>query len=116
MNIEDFGTHARRAATLLKVLGNDRRLLILCALVDGEKTVGDLEVLSGLRQSALSQHLARLRKEGLVATRRVAQHVHYRLVSGEAMAIIETLAAAYCQPPQGTPPPARSAESPPAAR
>lgn len=96
MNVDRLSQHAVRAATVLKALGNDRRLLILCALADGERTVGDLEARVGLGQSALSQHLARLRRDGLVTTRRAAQHIHYRLAGDEVMAIIETLARLYC--------------------
>jgi DNA-binding transcriptional ArsR family regulator len=96
MNVDRLPQHAVRAATVLKALGNDRRLLILCALADGERTVGDLEARVGLGQSALSQHLARLRRDGLVTTRRAAQHIHYRLAGEEVMAIIETLARLYC--------------------
>ena len=96
MNVDRLPEHAVRAATVLKALGNDRRLMILCALADGERTVGDLEARVGLGQSALSQHLARLRRDGLVETRRAAQHIHYRLSGDEVMAIIETLARLYC--------------------
>jgi DNA-binding transcriptional ArsR family regulator len=96
VNVDRLHEHTVRAAALLKALGNDRRLLILCSLVGGEKTVGELEAKVGLGQSALSQHLARLRRDGLVATRRAAQHIHYRLASSEVLAVIETLAALYC--------------------
>ncbi len=96
MNIDRLPQHALRAATVLKALGNERRLLILCALVEAERTVGELESRVGLGQSALSQHLARLRRDGLVATRRAAQNIHYRLASDEVVAIIETLARLYC--------------------
>ncbi|MBB4285248.1 ArsR/SmtB family transcription factor [Roseospira goensis] len=105
MDVERLHAHTARAAALLKALGNDRRLLILCTLVGGEKTVGELEAKVGLGQSALSQHLARLRRDGLVATRRAAQHIHYRLASAEVVAIIETLAALYCPAPAAAPPP-----------
>jgi len=96
VNVDRLHEHTARAAALLKALGNDRRLLILCSLVGGEKTVGELEAKVGLGQSALSQHLARLRRDGLVATRRAAQHIHYRLASTEVLAVIETLATLYC--------------------
>lgn len=103
MNVDRLYEHSARAAAVLKALGNDRRLLILCALVGGERTVGDLEAKAGLSQSALSQHLARLRRDKLVATRRVGQHIHYRIASEEVLAIIETLARLYCPAP-GAPP------------
>jgi DNA-binding transcriptional ArsR family regulator len=79
MNIETFSDSASRAAELLKMMGNEKRLMILCQLVNGEKSVGELEGLIGLKQSALSQHLAKLRAQRLVATRRVSQTVYYRL-------------------------------------
>ncbi|MBB4264630.1 ArsR/SmtB family transcription factor [Roseospira visakhapatnamensis] len=96
MNVDRLHAHTARAAALLKALANDRRLRILCTLADGERTVGALEATVGLGQSALSQHLARLRREGLVATRREAQHIHYRLTSPEAQVIIDALANLYC--------------------
>lgn len=66
-------------ANLLKVLSNDRRLQILCLLAEDELSVGDIQRLVGLSQSALSQHLARLRQDGVVCTRRDAQNIYYRL-------------------------------------
>lgn len=100
MNITDFASSAKTAAALLRALGNDRRLMILCQLSTGEKTVSALEPLVGLRQSALSQHLAKLRRERLVGTRREGQHVYYRLVSPEARQLIEALAGLYCPTPR----------------
>lgn len=98
MDITDFASSAKAAAALLRVLGNDRRLMILCELSTGEKTVGALESAVGLRQSALSQHLAKLRSEGLVSTRREAQHIYYQVTSEAALQLIETLAGLYCAP------------------
>lgn len=88
--------NARRASTLLKAMSNQHRLMILCQLVPGEKCVGDLESIIGLSQSALSQHLARLRRDGLVQTRRDAQTIYYSLNGEEASAVIETLYGLYC--------------------
>ncbi len=96
MNVDHLHAHTARAAALLKALANDRRLLILCTLLDGERTVSELEAKVGLGQSALSQHLARLRRDGLVTTRRAAQHIHYRLASPEAQVILDALASLYC--------------------
>lgn len=96
MNIEIFSDKASHAAELLKMMGNERRLMILCQLGNGEKSVGELEGLIGLKQSALSQHLAKLRAEKLVATRRVSQTVYYRLASEEVSALINTLYGLYC--------------------
>lgn len=96
MNIETFSDKASRAAELLKMMGNEKRLMILCQLGNGEKSVGELEGLIGLKQSALSQHLAKLRAEKLVATRRVSQTVYYRLASEEVSTLINTLYGLYC--------------------
>lgn len=96
MNVESLYQSARRATSLLKAMGNTRRLLILCQLLRGEKNVGELEDLIGLSQSALSQHLARLRKDGLVRTRRSAQTIYYSLAGEEAKAVISTLYHLYC--------------------
>jgi len=93
-----FAAKAGEAATLLKALAHEARLMVLCQLVDGEHSVGALLELSGLSQSALSQHLARLRKEGLVATRREAQTIYYRLADPKAARVLETLATIYCPP------------------
>lgn len=94
--IQTIQDNARRASTLLKAMSNQHRLMILCQLVPGEKCVGDLEQIIGLSQSALSQHLARLRRDGLVHTRREAQTIHYSLAGEEASAVIETLYGLYC--------------------
>ena len=90
--------NARLASALLKAMGNERRLVILCHLASGEKSVSELERLVGLSQSALSQHLARLRRDGVVATRRSAQMIYYSLTGPEARAIMETLYRLYCAP------------------
>lgn len=88
---------AEEASVLLKALGNAQRLRVLCLLASGEMTVGQInERLADLSQSALSQHLAKLRDEGLVSTRREAQTVWYDLCDGPAHAIIETLYGIYC--------------------
>lgn len=93
---EVFAAGASRAASFLKALANENRLMILCQLGDGERTVGELVRLVGLEQSALSQHLARLRDEGLVATRRDGQSVYYRLNSREVVDVIDVLARHFC--------------------
>lgn len=104
INVNDLRENARRASVLLKAMSNERRLLILCHLAASEKSVGELEKLVGLSQSALSQHLARLRRDGLVATRRAAQTIFYSLSGEEPQAVMATLHALYCG---GNPPPAR---------
>ena len=91
---------AETAAQLLKTLGNPQRLRVLCLLVDNELSVGQInEELPDLSQSALSQHLARLREEGLVRTRREAQTIWYALESGPAETIIAALYGIYCGKP-----------------
>ncbi len=88
--------NARRASALLKAMSNEHRLMILCQLLHGERSVGELERLIGLSQSALSQHLARLRRDDLVRTRRQAQTIFYSLHGDEASAVISTLYGLYC--------------------
>ncbi|PWC35787.1 metalloregulator ArsR/SmtB family transcription factor [Azospirillum sp. TSO35-2] len=98
MKIEDLQANARRASALLKAMCNERRLLILCHLSQGERSVGEMEELVGLSQSALSQHLARLRRDKLVRTRRSAQNIYYSLNGHEAQTIMATLHGLYCTP------------------
>lgn len=93
-----FEESAGRAATLLRLLANEKRLMIVCQLADGELAVGDIQSRIGLSQSALSQHLALLRAEGIVATRREGQAIFYRLDDPAAMRVIETLAELFCPP------------------
>ncbi len=93
-----FEESAGRAATLLRLLANEKRLMVLCQLADGELPVRDIQERVGLSQSALSQHLARLREDGIVATRREGQTIHYRIASHDAMRVIETLAELFCPP------------------
>lgn len=100
LDIEQFKASACDAARLLRALSNERRLMILCQLGDGERSVGELQSLVGLSQSALSQHLAVLRQQGVVATRREGQTIYYRVVDAAAMKVVATLAAVFCPPPQ----------------
>src|SRR4051812_33177513 len=89
---------ADQASELLKSLANRHRLLILCQLVDGERSVGDLAAFLGARDSTVSQHLALLRKDGLVQARREAQTIYYAIASVSAQRVLETLFAIYCSP------------------
>lgn len=89
-------SHAADAARLLKALGNENRLLVLCLLAEGEMSVGDLNERIPLSQSALSQQLSRLRSDGLVRTRREAQTIYYSLCPGPADRIIHVLHDIYC--------------------
>lgn len=100
VELEQLQENARRASSLLKAMSNEHRLLILCQLLDGERSVGELERLIGLSQSALSQHLARLRRDNLVKTRRQAQTIFYSLAGHEASAVISTLYGLYCGVPE----------------
>jgi ArsR family transcriptional regulator, virulence genes transcriptional regulator len=99
---EAMRAHAHDAARLLKALANDSRLMILCLLVAGERSVGEINARIALSQSALSQHLAILRADGLVTTRREAQSIYYGLAPGPAERIIEALHAIYCRPRAAT--------------
>ena len=90
--------HAAEAASLMKALGNEIRLLVLCSLAEGEHSVGELNQLAPLSQSALSQQLARLRRDGLVKTRRESQTIYYSLADGPAERLIRLLHDIYCSP------------------
>ena len=85
------------AAALLDLLGNDKRLIIVSHLIEGEMSVGAIAEKVELSQSALSQHLARLRREKIVAARRSGQTVFYSLSGREATAVLETLYRVYCE-------------------
>jgi DNA-binding transcriptional ArsR family regulator len=92
MELKPFAT---QAAALLKVMGNPHRLMVLCHLADGELSVGQLESRIGLSQSALSQHLAKLRRDRLVKTRRNRQTIYYALNGREARTLMTTLGELY---------------------
>jgi len=96
LELDALQASARRASVLLKAMGNPHRLMILCQLAKHERCVGDLEEVVGLSQSALSQHLGRLRRENLVKTRREGQTIYYSLSGHEAATIIQTLYVLYC--------------------
>jgi DNA-binding transcriptional ArsR family regulator len=90
--------NARRAAGLLKAMSNPSRLVILCQLAEGERSVGDLEEEVGLSQSGISQHLAVLRREQVVVTRRDKQTVFYSLASDDIVKLMHTLHDVFCKP------------------
>lgn len=96
--IESMKGHVADAAQLLKTLGNEQRLLILCNLLERPMTVGELNQSVELSQSALSQHLALLREAGLVETRREAQSIHYSLPSGPVTRVMALMQEIYCAP------------------
>lgn len=92
----EMQVHAADAAGLMKALGNESRLMILCMLAEGEHSVSDLNETIPLSQSALSQQLARLRQQGLVKTRRESQTIFYSLANGPADRVINLLHDIYC--------------------
>jgi DNA-binding transcriptional ArsR family regulator len=100
IDLQALQQNAKNATNLLKVMSNEWRLLILCHLAGGEQSVSDLEASLGLSQSALSQHLAVLRREKLVNTRRSAQSIYYSLDSDDVKALMSTLYERFCSVPR----------------
>ena len=98
MDLQALEASAGEASDLLKALSNPHRLLILCQLEGGERQVSQLQAASGLSQSALSQHLARLRDDGLVAARREGVAIFYSIANPAALKVIGVLAEIYCPP------------------
>ena len=89
--------NAKRASAFLKALAHESRLMILCILAEGEKSVGELEDMLSLRQPTVSQQLARLRADGLVATRRDGKAIYYKLASEEARVVIGAVCEVFCR-------------------
>jgi DNA-binding transcriptional ArsR family regulator len=89
---------ADQASELLKALSNQHRLLILCRLIDGEKSVSQLAEFLGIRDSTVSQHLALLRRDGIIAGRRDGQTIWYRIESDVARRVMEVLYGSFCSP------------------
>ncbi len=96
--LEALRDAAEQACALMKVLGNPDRLMLLCELAQGERSVTQLQDTLGIVQPTLSQQLAVLREEGLVDTRREGKSIHYRLVSAQALAVMEVLYQQFCAP------------------
>lgn len=96
MGLQEFRAHATKASKLLKAMSNQNRLMIMCTLAQGELCVGEINAKVQLSQSALSQHLAILHEEGLVARRRASQMIYYSMVPGPAQMVIGTLHDIYC--------------------
>ncbi len=96
-DLKAMSRKAEEAAALLRALSHGARLKVLCELVAGERSVGELVRASGLGQSALSQHLARLREDGLVATRRDAQTIYYRVTDPKVQQLVTLLYELYCR-------------------
>ena len=89
--------HARKASDFLKAISHETRLLILCLLIDGEKTVNELEQILNIRQAAVSQQLARLRADDLVEARRNGKSVHYSLARPDVIEVISALYRTFCR-------------------
>jgi len=100
LDIDALIASAQQASGFLKALAHEARLLILCLLIDQEKSVTEIEEVLSLRQPAISQQLARLRADGLVETRRDGKNVFYSLARPEVREVIRVLHGAFCQTPQ----------------
>ncbi|WP_039048607.1 ArsR/SmtB family transcription factor [Comamonas thiooxydans] len=98
LDLHVMRTHAGEAVVMLKLLGNEDRLLLLCQLSLQERTVGELEQLTGVSQPTLSQQLGILRREGLVTTRREGKFIWYQLADARALQLMQTLYQLFCQP------------------
>jgi DNA-binding transcriptional ArsR family regulator len=95
--LTELHDNAAHAVELLKAMANEWRLMILCQLSEGEKTVSELQAILGLSQSALSQHLAVLRRERIVRSRKEAQSVSYSLSGDDATKVMQTLHEVFCK-------------------
>lgn len=102
IDVDVMKEHAEKASTLLGAMANPKRLMILCQLVDGERSVGELTELLGARQSTISQHLALLRKDGFVESRRDGQTQFYSLSGDEARRVLTSLYSIYCETAHGS--------------
>jgi DNA-binding transcriptional ArsR family regulator len=98
VDVVRMAPRAREASEFLKALAHESRLMILCDLLHGEKSVGELEELLARRQSSVSQQLARLRLEGLVSARRDGKTIYYSIASDKARSIVGALYDAFCKP------------------
>jgi len=96
INPQRMAAAAAQASEMMKTLGHKDRLMVLCHLSSGEKSVGHLADLLDIPQSPLSQHLARMRKENLVTTRREAQTIYYSIASPQAARMVQLLHELYC--------------------
>jgi DNA-binding transcriptional ArsR family regulator len=98
LDIDQMIANAQAASEFLKALSHETRLVILCLLVEGEKSVAEIEQMLSLRQPAVSQQLARLRADDLVEARRDGKNIYYSLARPEVREIIQALHAAFCRP------------------
>jgi DNA-binding transcriptional ArsR family regulator len=100
-DLDMMSAAARQASAFLKALSHDGRLMILCLLAEGEKSVSEIEAKLGLRQPAVSQQLARLRADDMVEARRDGKSIYYSLARNEVREVIELLHRAFCKPKHG---------------
>ncbi|MGL4637200.1 MAG: ArsR/SmtB family transcription factor [Beijerinckiaceae bacterium] len=98
--LDELMQKARRASDFLKALSHENRLLLLCLMAEGERSVGELETILSMRQSAVSQQLARLRLDGMVTTRREGKVVYYRLANDDVRRIIGVIYDIFCGGPK----------------
>jgi DNA-binding transcriptional ArsR family regulator len=98
--LDRMASNAKRASDFLKALAHESRLMILCILAEGEKSVGELEEILSLRQPTVSQQLARLRADGLVSTRRDGKTIYYKLASDDARVVIGAIYDVFCKKPR----------------
>lgn len=102
-DLGQMADNAQDASEFLKALAHESRLLILCILAEGEKSVGDLETLLSQRQSTVSQQLARLRLDGLVSTRREGKSIFYSLANDEVRTVLRAVYSVFCHRPKRAP-------------
>ncbi|WP_244645643.1 ArsR/SmtB family transcription factor [Salinarimonas ramus] len=98
IDVDELLANARQASEFLKALSHETRLIILCVLIEGEKSVTELEAMLNMRQPAVSQQLARLRADDLVASRRDGKNIYYSLARPEVIEIIGALQRTFCPP------------------
>jgi DNA-binding transcriptional ArsR family regulator len=98
IDVKQMQSAAGEASDLLKALANPHRLMILCQLSEGERSVGELAAFLGIRDSTVSQHLAILRRDDLVDSRRDGQTIYYSISSAPARELVEVLYRSYCAP------------------
>lgn len=96
LDLEAMRLHAAEAVTLLKVIANEDRLMLICQIAQHERTVSELEQLTGIHQPTLSQQLGVLRREGLVTTRREGKHIWYHLTDADTLALIDVIQTVFC--------------------
>lgn len=97
LDLPAMRAHAGEAVTMLKLLGNEDRLMLLCQLAEGERTVGELEQLTGIGQPTLSQQLGVLRRDGLVQTRREGKFIWYQLADDRALQLMQAIHRLFCK-------------------